>query len=123
QQFSLREAPLYQCLPGAAATPDLECSSLGPAGHLQYIAPAAAGAWDSFPARPDISNLTPTQQITWRVADDLQAPVVYLAGTQAERQLPNLFTLCAGVFLVRIQHVIRARDINAPLPGSITAAA
>ncbi|HEY6230159.1 MAG TPA: carboxypeptidase regulatory-like domain-containing protein [Pyrinomonadaceae bacterium] len=123
QQFSLREAPLYQCLAGAAATPDQEClfSGGGP-GHLQYITPTLAGALDSFPARPDISNLTPTQQITWRVANDLQAPVVYLAGTQVERQLPKRFTMFAGLFLVRIQHVIRARDVNAPLPGSITTA-
>jgi hypothetical protein len=45
-----------------------------------------------------------------------------LAGTQVERQLPKRFTLFAGLFLVRIQHVIRARDVNAPLPGSITPA-
>jgi hypothetical protein len=121
QQYSLREAPLYQCLAGAAATPDLECLFNGANGHLQYIAPTL-GSLDSFPARPDISNLTPTQQITWRVADDLQAPVVYLAGTQVERQLPKRFTLFAGLFLVRIQHAIRARDVNAPLAGSITQA-
>jgi hypothetical protein len=122
QQFSLREAPLYVCRAGAPATPDLACSINGSTGHLQYFAPAAAGSLDAFPLRPDISNLTPTQQITWRVANDLQAPVVYLAGTQVERQLPKRFTLFAGLFLVRIQHVIRARDVNAPLPGSITAA-
>jgi hypothetical protein len=121
QQFSLREAPLYQCLAGAPATPDLACSINGSTGHLQYITPTL-GSLDSFPLRPDISNLTPTQQITWRVANDLQAPVVYLMGTQVERQLPKRFTLFAGLFLVRIQHVVRARDVNAPLPGSITAA-
>ncbi|HEY0430320.1 MAG TPA: hypothetical protein VGC61_00845, partial [Pyrinomonadaceae bacterium] len=59
---------------------------------------------------------------TWRVADDLQAPVVYMAGGQLERQLPRRFTLFAGVFLIRIQHLIRARDVNAPLPDSITQA-
>jgi hypothetical protein len=122
QQFSLREAALYQCLAGAPATPNLECSINGSAGHLQYFAPLGATSLDSFPARPAISNLTPTQQITWRVADDLQAPVVYLAGTQVERQLPKRFTLFAGLFLIRIQHVIRGRDVNAPLPGSITQA-
>jgi hypothetical protein len=58
------------------------------------------------------------RQITWQVADNLQAPVVYLGGTQVERQLPKRFTLFAGVFLIRIQHVIRARDINAPIPGT-----
>jgi hypothetical protein len=122
QQFSLREAPLYQCLAGSPATPDVACSINGSTGHLQYVTPLVASSLDSFPARPDISTLTATQQVTWRVADDLQAPVVYLAGTQVERQLPKRFTLFAGLFLVRIQHTIRARDVNAPLPGSITAA-
>jgi hypothetical protein len=66
------------------------------------------------------SLLNVGRQITWRVTDDLQAPVVYLGGTQVERQLPKRFTLFAGVFLIRIQHVIRARDINAPVPGTLT---
>ncbi|HEY6046681.1 MAG TPA: hypothetical protein VIU65_08765, partial [Pyrinomonadaceae bacterium] len=46
------------------------------------------------------------------------APVVYLGGTQVERTLPYRFTLFAGFFAIRIQHVIRARDINAPIPGT-----
>jgi hypothetical protein len=126
QQFSLREAPLYQCLPGAPANTNSACTiSLGggqtAVGHLQYFTPAPSPL-DSFSAVPQISSLTATQQVTWRVAGDLQAPVVYLAGTQVERQLPKRFTLFAGVFLIRIQHVIRSRDINAPLPGSITQA-
>jgi hypothetical protein len=124
QQFSVREAPLYQCLPGAPANTNSACSiSQGngqtAVGHLQYFAPSLSPL-DAFPALPSTTGLTATQQITWRVADDLQAPVVYLAGAQVERQLPKRFTLFAGVFLVRIQHVIRARDVNAPLPGSIT---
>ncbi|HEV7475418.1 MAG TPA: carboxypeptidase regulatory-like domain-containing protein [Pyrinomonadaceae bacterium] len=126
QQFSVREAPLYQCLPGAPSNTNSACSiSQGngqtAVGHLEYIPPTLSPL-DSFPALPSTSGLTATQQVTWRVADDLQAPVVYLAGTQVERQLPKRFTLFAGVFLVRIQHTIRARDVNAPLPGSITQA-
>jgi hypothetical protein len=128
QQFSIREAPLYVCLPGAPSggNPQLGCtagSSNGQtsAGHLEFISPSSTPL-DTFPLLPPTSSLTASQQITWRVADDLQAPVVYLAGTQVERQLPKRFTLFAGVFLVRIQHVIRARDVNAPLAGSITAA-
>jgi len=131
QQFSIREAPLYVCLDGAppAASPQLACtSSLANgqtgSGHLQFITPSTTPETplDLFGALPPTSDLTASQQITWRVANDLQAPVVYLAGTQVERQLPKRFTLFAGLFLVRIQHVVRARDINAPLPGSITAA-
>jgi hypothetical protein len=125
QQFSLREAPLYQCVAGAPANTSSACSLTQAggqtAGHLEFIPPSLSPL-DSFPALPPTSSLNPTQQITWRVADDLQAPVVYLAGTQVERQLPKRFTLFAGLFLVRIQHVIRARDVNAPLPGSITTA-
>ena len=126
QQFSVRETQLYQCLPGAPANTNSACSiSQGngqtAVGHLQYFAPSLSPL-DAFPALPSTAGLTATQQITWRVADDLQTPVVYLGGAQVERQLPKRFTLFAGVFLIRIQHVIRARDVNAPLPGSITQA-
>ncbi len=125
QQFSIREAPLYECREGAPANAQSACTfgradGTTTAGHLQFI--DSATALDRFPLLPLTSDLTASQQITWRVANDLQAPVVYLAGTQVERQLPMRFTLFAGLFLIRIQHVIRARDINAPLPDSITAA-
>jgi hypothetical protein len=122
QQFSIREAPLYECRSGAPANPQSACTlPTGDSGHLEYLG-ATATPLDTFPALPLTSSLTASQQITWRVANDLQAPIVYLAGTQVERQLPKRFTLFAGLFLVRIQHVIRARDINAPLAGSITQA-
>src|SRR6185295_8227081 len=82
--------------------------------------PPPATPLDSFPNVPPPASLIATgRQITWRVEDNLQAPVVYLGGAQLERQLPKRFTLFAGVFLIRIQHVIRARDINAPIPGTI----
>jgi len=108
QQFVVSEIPLYNA-------------------SGQYVAPvppppgAPGSPLDTFdfshaPALSSLNNLG--RQITWRVADDLQAPVVYLTGTQLERQLPKRFTLFAGLFLVRIQHVIRARDINAPIPGT-----
>jgi hypothetical protein len=99
QQFFVSEVPLYN-------------------GNGQFVNPTASPL-DSFPNIPSLSSLTGgNRQITWRVAKDLQAPVVYLAGGQVERQLPYRFTMFAGLFLVRIQHVIRARDINAPIPGT-----
>jgi hypothetical protein len=110
QQFFVSEIPLYNA-------------------NGQYVAPIPppAGAPSSpldtfdFTQSPALNSLLNAgRQITWRVADDLQAPVVYLGGTQVERQLPKRFTLFAGLFLIRIQHVIRARDINAPLPGTLT---
>jgi hypothetical protein len=99
QQFIVSEAPLYNA-------------------NGQFVAPGATPL-DSFPNIPQLNTLNAVgRQITWRVADDLQAPIVYLGGTQLERQLPKHFTLFAGVFLIRIQNVIRARDINAPIPGT-----
>jgi hypothetical protein len=71
---------------------------------------------------PSIANLSGTQQTIWRIAPNLRIPTVYVVGGQVERQLPHNFTVSLGTYAVRIQHVIRARDINAPLPGSITQA-
>ena len=73
-----------------------------------------------FPAVPSVVNVPANQQTTWRVADNMQAPTVYLLGTQIERQLPRNFTAYVGVYTLRILHVVRARDINAPLPPTFT---
>jgi hypothetical protein len=63
--------------------------------------------------------LSTQQQTIWRTTTNMQAPTVYLAGLQVERQLPRNLTVTAGVFSLRILHVIRARDVNAPLPGTL----
>jgi hypothetical protein len=78
------------------------------------------GLLNIFPVVPSVSGVPATQQTIWRVAPNLQAPELYLTGLQLERQLPKNFTMVFGVFSVRIQHVIRARDINAPLPPTFT---
>ena len=77
---------------------------------------------NSYPAIPAVTGVPASQQTVWRVAPNLQAPTVYLLGAQVERQLPKNFTAYVGVYTLRILHVIRARDINAPLPGSFSAA-
>src|SRR6266446_577850 len=68
---------------------------------------------------PSLAGVSATQQTTWRVIPNLQIPTVYVAGGQVERQLPHNFTASVGVYAVRVLHVIRTRDINAPLPGTI----
>ncbi|MEK6333765.1 MAG: carboxypeptidase regulatory-like domain-containing protein [Acidobacteriota bacterium] len=75
---------------------------------------------NSFPTVPSVATVPASQQTIWRVAPNLQAPTVYLLGTQIERQLPRNFTAYVGVYTLRILHVIRARDINAPIftPGT-----
>ena len=69
---------------------------------------------------PDVANVPATQQIIWQVDPNLQIPTVYVIGTQVERQLPRNITMFLGFYNIRIVHVIRARDVNAPLPATIT---
>jgi hypothetical protein len=69
---------------------------------------------------PTVTGLPVTQQTIWRVDPNLQAPTVWLAGTQIERQLPRNMTMFIGFYNIRIVHVIRARDVNAPFPASLT---
>jgi uncharacterized lipoprotein NlpE involved in copper resistance len=69
---------------------------------------------------PSIVGASPLQQSITRIAPDLRVPTVYVAGGQVERQLPHNFTVSVGAYAIRILHVIRTRDINAPLPGTIT---
>ncbi len=107
QQFLFRENPLY--------VPDQN-------GNLIFVPPTSSTPLDAYPGLPVLTGNGTGRQITYRVAPDLQAPTVYGGGLQIERQLPYKFTMFAGIFLLRIQHVIRIRDVNAPLPGSITQA-
>jgi carboxypeptidase family protein len=69
---------------------------------------------------PSVAGLPQTQQTIWQVDPNLQAPTVWLIGTQVERQLPHNLTMFMGFYNIRIVHVIRARDVNAPLPATIT---
>jgi len=88
---------------------------------LPNVAPiyALLNQW-SPTAVPSVAGLTATQQTIWQVDPNLQAPTVFLIGTQVERQLPRNITMFVGFYNIRIIHVIRARDINAPLPFTIT---
>src|SRR5712691_5038447 len=69
---------------------------------------------------PTFSTTAGAQQSTWTVVPNLKIPTVYVVGGQVERQLPHNFTVTVGTYAVRILHVIRARDINAPLPPNFT---
>jgi Carboxypeptidase regulatory-like domain/TonB dependent receptor len=69
---------------------------------------------------PSVAGIPTTQQTVWTVDPNLQVPTVFVAGTQIERQLPRNITMFLGFYNIRIVHVIRARDVNAPLPATIT---
>ena len=71
-------------------------------------------------AVPSVAGIPATQQTIWQVDPHIQTPTVWVLGTQVERQLPRNMTMFIGFFNLRIVHVIRARDVNAPLPRTIT---
>lgn len=59
-----------------------------------------------------------TPQIVRRIAPDFQAPTFVMTAINIERQLPNKFTFYVVGFNYRGKHLLRVRDINAPLPGT-----
>jgi hypothetical protein len=69
---------------------------------------------------PSVAGFTPTQQAITRVASNMTTPTMYLIGTQIEHQFPRNISGYMGISTVRRLHQQRIRDINAPLPGSIT---
>ena len=79
------------------------------------------GPTNCVATKPSIAGFNPQQQAIYRVASNIQAPAMYLVGTQVERQMPKNITVYAGLSMVRMLHQTRLRDINAPLPGTITA--
>jgi Carboxypeptidase regulatory-like domain/TonB dependent receptor len=81
----------------------------------------ALNIFPTVPTAAQLAAIPTTQQTIYRVASNLQAPRISLLGVQVERQLPKNMTAFVGAYTFRINHVIRARDINAPLPGTITA--
>ena len=99
-------------------------SKLNPPTVAEQQAPGVANTYSILNAFnpntvPSVAGV-PAQQLTiWQIDPNLQIPTVYVFGTQVERQLPRNITLTLGFYNIKIQHVIRARDVNAPLPGTI----
>ncbi|MDT4966043.1 MAG: hypothetical protein QOJ64_780 [Acidobacteriota bacterium] len=57
-------------------------------------------------------------QTTWRLADDLQAAYTMQSSISLEQQLLTNWTFSATFINSRSLHLLRARNINAPLPGT-----
>ena len=69
---------------------------------------------------PTIESLSAfaSPQIVRRIAPDFQAPTFVMTAVNFERQLPSKFTLFLVAFNYRGKHLLRVRNINAPLPGT-----
>ena len=102
-----------------------EAQRLAPPSVAEQQAPNVAGTYSilnqwSPTSVPSLAGIPQTQQTIWQVDPNIQAPTVWLAGTQIERQLPRNLTVTVGFYNIRIVHVIRARDVNAAFPASVT---
>ena len=75
---------------------------------------------DRFPIAPSVAELTAfnVPQTIRRVAPNLRAPYTMETALSVERQLPHNVTLSVSYIGARTLHVLRSRNINAPLPGS-----
>ncbi|HET7287694.1 MAG TPA: TonB-dependent receptor, partial [Pyrinomonadaceae bacterium] len=96
-----------------------------PPGVIEQQLPNVAAVYSvlnqfSPTAVPSVAGVPGTQETIWQIDPNIQVPTVWVLGTQVERQLPRNMTMFIGFFNLRIVHVIRARDVNAPLPGTIT---
>jgi hypothetical protein len=71
---------------------------------------------------PSVETLSAfsTPQTVRRLAEDAQAPYTIQSSLSLERQLPYNFTFSATYINTRTLHLLRTRNINAPLPGTFT---
>ena len=57
-------------------------------------------------------------QIVRQIAPDFQTPTFVMTAINFERQLPAKFTMFLVAFNYRGKHLLRVRNLNAPLPGT-----
>ncbi|HEX8846383.1 MAG TPA: carboxypeptidase regulatory-like domain-containing protein [Pyrinomonadaceae bacterium] len=80
----------------------------------------ADGTVTNVPTVDALSGLAQPQVIN-RVSEELQAPYTMISAINAERQLPYNITVFALLVSIRQRQNLVFRDINAPLPGTVTA--
>jgi hypothetical protein len=76
---------------------------------------------DRYPVASSVAELTAfsVPQTIRRVAPDLRAPYTMETAFSVERQLPHNVTMSVSYIGARTLHVLRSRNINAPLPGTL----
>jgi hypothetical protein len=83
--------------------------------------PEGVAILDLFPVVPSVATLEAfaIPQIIRQLAPDLQTPYTLQAALSVERQLFRRTTLSVNFINARTLHVLRSRNINAPLPGTL----
>jgi hypothetical protein len=118
QQFIITQRPVpAQC--GADATQSPGCASASQIAAVQAQNAAAVSILNNYPNVPTIDQLAPFRQslVTRQLAADMQAPYSIQSTFSVERQLPMKVVLTASYINTRTLHLLRSRNINAPLNG------
>jgi len=90
--------------------------------QLQFVV-SDTSVLDLFPNVPSIAALAAdpsVEQTIIRVAPDLREPYTIQSAFSVERELPYKTTLAVNFVSTRTLHMLRSRNINAPLPGTFT---
>ena len=77
----------------------------------------------NVPTAEQLGTLTPRASIPFRIADDLQAPYSLQTAFSVERQMPWRTVLSATYTYSRSYHLLRQRNINAPVCPTVEACA
>lgn len=75
---------------------------------------------DFFPNIPDLSSLTALRPIRRQIEPNLESPYVMQFALGVEQQLPYQLVTTVNYLFARGNHLLRSRNINAPLPGTFT---
>jgi hypothetical protein len=103
----------------------LQAHRFNGSNRQQFVVSASqangAAFLDLFPVAPTVTELTAfnVPQTVRRVAPNLRAPYTMETALSVERQLPHNVTVSVSYIGSRTLHVLRSRNINAPLPGSL----
>ncbi len=78
------------------------------------------GNINNVPTAAQLGTFAPQTNLIRRVAPDLDSPTTYQAAISVERQLPWNLTMSVTYVANRTIHMLRARDINAPVCPPLT---
>jgi hypothetical protein len=81
--------------------------------------PAALAALAYYPYLPPLADLTVENQAIYTLDKSLRAPYMMQTAIGVDRQLPGRTQLSVNFVDTRGVHVLRTRDINAPLPDGV----
>ncbi|MFN2598511.1 MAG: TonB-dependent receptor plug domain-containing protein, partial [Pyrinomonadaceae bacterium] len=118
QQFVITQRPVPALCGGdPSATPG--CATAAQVAAVQAQNAAAAAILSNFPVVPTVEQLAPFRQslVTRTLSPGLEAPYSIQSTFSVERQLPGNIVATASYINTRTLHLLRSRNVNAPLAG------